>query len=132
MRNIHQSRGAVRIVVGARLRCGQSRLTVPTSSLSQKRRHSLISKTMETVITKQLPTFLETNNLLSDHQCDFRKPDQLVIFWLMPSMFGPLLEKPMVRAESFLLTFLSPLIASGTRVFSLNYRSLIIWIGSNL
>ena len=34
---------------------------------------SLISKTMETIITKQLLTFLETNNLLSDHQCGFRK-----------------------------------------------------------
>ena len=33
---------------------------------------SLISKTMETVITKQLPTFLETNNLLSYHQYGFR------------------------------------------------------------
>ena len=28
---------------------------------------------METIITKQLLTFLETNNLLSDHQYDFRK-----------------------------------------------------------
>ena len=34
---------------------------------------SLISKTMETIITKQLLTFLETNNLLSDHQYGFRK-----------------------------------------------------------
>ena len=34
---------------------------------------SLISKTMETIITKQLFTFLETNNLLSDHQYGFRK-----------------------------------------------------------
>ena len=34
---------------------------------------SLISKTMETIITKQLLTFLETNNLLSDHLYDFRK-----------------------------------------------------------
>ena len=32
---------------------------------------SLISKTMETIITKQLVTFLETNNLLSDHQYGF-------------------------------------------------------------
>ena len=32
---------------------------------------SLISKTMETIITKQLLTFLETNNLLSDHQYGF-------------------------------------------------------------
>ena len=34
---------------------------------------SLIAKTMETIITKQLLTFLETNNLLSDHQYGFRK-----------------------------------------------------------
>ena len=34
---------------------------------------SLISKTMETIITKQLLTFLTTNNLLSDHQYGFRK-----------------------------------------------------------
>ena len=34
---------------------------------------SLISKTMETIVTKQLLTFLETNNLLSDHQYGFRK-----------------------------------------------------------
>ena len=34
---------------------------------------SLISKTMETIITKQLLTFLETNNLLSDHQYVFQK-----------------------------------------------------------
>ena len=34
---------------------------------------SLISKTMETIITKQLPTFLETNNLLSDHKYGFQK-----------------------------------------------------------
>ena len=36
-------------------------------------RTSLISKTMETIITKQLLTFLETNNLISDHQYGFRK-----------------------------------------------------------
>ena len=37
--------------------------------------HSLhsISKTMETIITKQLLAFLETNNLLSDHQYSFRQ-----------------------------------------------------------
>ena len=34
---------------------------------------SLISKTMETIITKQLLTFQETINLLSDHQYGFRK-----------------------------------------------------------
>ena len=34
---------------------------------------SFISKTMKTIITKQLLTFLETNNLLSDHQYGFRK-----------------------------------------------------------
>ena len=34
---------------------------------------SLTSKTMETIITKQLLTFLETSNLLSDHQYGFRK-----------------------------------------------------------
>ena len=34
---------------------------------------SLIYKTMETIITKQLLTFLETNNLLSDHQYGFQK-----------------------------------------------------------
>ena len=34
---------------------------------------SLISKTMETIITKQLLTFIETNNLLSDRQYGFRK-----------------------------------------------------------
>ena len=34
---------------------------------------SLISKNMETIITKQLLTFHETNNLLSDHQYGFRK-----------------------------------------------------------
>ena len=34
---------------------------------------SLISKSIETIITKQLLTFLETNNLLSDHQYGFRK-----------------------------------------------------------
>ena len=57
----------------------------PTSFLSQKMATSLyqlnyhplaitslISRTMETIITKQLLTFLETNNLLSDHQYGFR------------------------------------------------------------
>ena len=34
---------------------------------------SLISKTMETIITKQLLAFLETANLLSDHQFGFRQ-----------------------------------------------------------
>jgi len=34
---------------------------------------SLISKTMETIITKQLLAFLETNNLLSVHQYGFRQ-----------------------------------------------------------
>ena len=34
---------------------------------------SLISKTMETIVTKQLLAFLETNNLLSDHQYGFRQ-----------------------------------------------------------
>ena len=34
---------------------------------------SIISRTMETIVTKQLLTFLETNNLLSDHQYGFRK-----------------------------------------------------------
>ena len=34
---------------------------------------SLISKTMETIITKQLLAILETNNLLSDHQYGFRQ-----------------------------------------------------------
>ena len=34
---------------------------------------SLISKTMETIVTKQLLAFLETNNLLSDHQYRFRQ-----------------------------------------------------------
>ena len=34
---------------------------------------SLISRTMETIITKQLLTSLEANNLLSDHQYGFRK-----------------------------------------------------------
>ena len=34
---------------------------------------SLISKTMETLVTKQLLAFLETNNLLSDHQYGFRQ-----------------------------------------------------------
>ena len=34
---------------------------------------SLISKIMETIITKQLLTMLETNNLLSDHQYGIRK-----------------------------------------------------------
>ena len=34
---------------------------------------SLISKTMETIITKQLLAFLETNNLLSDHQYGFQQ-----------------------------------------------------------
>ena len=34
---------------------------------------SLISKTMETIITKQLLAFSETNNLLSDHQYGFRQ-----------------------------------------------------------
>ena len=33
----------------------------------------LISKTMETIVTKQLLAFLETNNLLSDHQYGFRQ-----------------------------------------------------------
>ena len=52
---------------------------------------SLISKTRETIITKQLLTFLETNNLLSDHQYGFEKPGLLVIFLLMLSMSSPLL-----------------------------------------
>ena len=34
---------------------------------------SLISKTMEAIIAKQLLVFLETNNLLSDHQYGFRQ-----------------------------------------------------------
>ena len=34
---------------------------------------SLVSKTMETIITKQLLAFLETNNLLSDHRYGLRQ-----------------------------------------------------------
>ena len=34
---------------------------------------SFISKTMETIITKQLLAFLEANNILSDHQYGFRQ-----------------------------------------------------------
>ena len=34
---------------------------------------SLISKTMETIITKQLLAYVETNSLLSDHQNGFRQ-----------------------------------------------------------
>ena len=34
---------------------------------------SLISKTMETILIKQLLAFLETNNLFSDHQYDFQQ-----------------------------------------------------------
>ena len=34
---------------------------------------SLISKTMETIVTKQLLAFLETNSFLSDHQYGFRQ-----------------------------------------------------------
>ena len=34
---------------------------------------SLISKTMDTIITKQLLAYLETNSLLSDHQYGFRQ-----------------------------------------------------------
>ena len=34
---------------------------------------SLISQTMEIIITKQLPAFIETNSLLSDHQYGFRQ-----------------------------------------------------------
>ena len=57
----------------------------PTSFLTQKSDksnpfkyrpiaiNSLLSKTMETIITKQLLTVLATNNLLSDHQYGFRK-----------------------------------------------------------
>ena len=57
----------------------------PASFLSQKGdesnplnyRHiaitSLISKIMETLVTKQLLTFIETNNLLSDHPQGFQK-----------------------------------------------------------
>ena len=42
---------------------------------------SLISKTMETIITKQLLAFLKTNSLLSDHQYGFRPvPDLPVIY----------------------------------------------------
>jgi len=35
---------------------------------------------METIITKQLLAFLETNSLLSDHQYVFDKPDLPVTF----------------------------------------------------
>ena len=54
----------------------------PTSFLSQKKATSLIHSTivplqslhvMETIITKQLLNFLETKNLLSDHQYGFQK-----------------------------------------------------------
>ena len=38
----------------------------------------------------QLLTFLETNNLLFDHQYGFGKPGQLAILFLMRSMSGPL------------------------------------------
>ena len=58
---------------------------LPTFSLSPRRQQirppnyrpiaitSLISKTMEVIITKQLLAFLETNNLLSDNQYGFRQ-----------------------------------------------------------
>ena len=44
-------------------------LTLQTIALLQ----SLICKTMETIITKQLLAFIETNNLLSDHQYGFQQ-----------------------------------------------------------
>ena len=79
---------------------------------------SLISKTMETIATKQLLTFLETNNLLADHQFGFRKARST----------GDLLAHA-VRIWSSALESLSisprPSFLFGTRVFPLNYRCLV-------
>ena len=98
----------------------------PTSFLSQKEGEksnplnygptaitSLISKTMETIITKQLLTFLETNNLLSDHQYGFRKARSTGDFLAYTVQESSLSISP------------RPLIAFGTRVFSLNYPCLV-------
>ena len=52
---------------------------------------SLISKTMETIVTKQLLAFLETNNLLSDHQYGFRQARSTGDLLALLFMLGPLL-----------------------------------------
>ena len=88
---------------------------------------SLISQTMEAIITKQLLTFLETNNRC-DHQYSFRKARST----------GELLACAFHVLSSALESYgESRVVASGTRVFSLNYRcwspyTLIKWIGSFL
>ena len=82
---------------------------------------SLISKTMETIITKQILTFLEANYLLSDYQYGFRKARST----------GDLLAYAVhvwsSALESCCESSISPrpLIAFGTKVFSLNYRCLV-------
>ena len=109
----------------------------PTSLLSQKGDKcnplnyrliaitSLISKTMETIITKQLLTFLETKNLLSDHKYGFRKArstGDLLAYAV--HLWSSTLES---SGESRVILSISPrpLIAFGTRVFSLNCRCLV-------
>ena len=52
---------------------------------------SLVSKTMETIFTKQLLAFLETNSLLFDHQYGFRQARSTGDLLAYPFVLGPLL-----------------------------------------
>ena len=86
---------------------------------------SLISKTMETIITKQLLTFLETNNLLSDHQYGFRKArstGDLLAYAV--HVWSSALESSGESRVISLSISPRPLIAFGTGAFSLNCRCL--------
>ena len=87
---------------------------------------SLISKTIETIITKQLITFLESNKLFSDRQYSFRKARSTsdLLAYAVHVWSSALESSGQSRVISLSI---SPrlMIASGTRVFSLNYRWLV-------
>ena len=80
---------------------------------------------METIIIKQLLTFLETNNILSDHQYGFRKvrsTGDLLAYAI--HVWSSALES-CGESRAISLDSPRPLIAFGTRVFSLNCRCLV-------
>ena len=83
------------------------------------------SKTIVTIITKQLITFLETSNLLYDLQYSFRKSKSNgdLLAYAAHDWFSAIESYDESRVIS--LDIPRPLIASGTRVFSLNYKFLV-------
>ena len=81
---------------------------------------------METIVTKQLLAFLETSNLLSDHQYGFRQARSTgdLLAYAVHAWSSALESYGESRVLS-LLIFPRPLIASGTKVFLLNCQCLV-------